>query len=92
MTVVRTVNYVDENEVQNCAETQVNIERSAHEPQVLKVIVTSRIISFTLLFATHSVLRSVRVSAGVNFAVAIPVVSKRTLEEAGVAAHPRHQR
>ena len=41
--------------------------------QVLKVIVTSRIISFTLLSAIHSILSSIRVSAGVNFAVVVPM-------------------
>jgi len=36
---------------------------------VLKVIVTSRTINFTLLSPTHSILSSTRVSAGVSFTI-----------------------
>lgn len=43
---------------------------------MLKVIVTSRTINFTLLSPTHSILSSTRVSAGVSFAI-----GSRSLED-----------
>ena len=58
-------------------------------PQVLKVIVTSRTISFTLLSPTHSVLSSTRVSAGVNFTIGAQ--SSAGQSAIITAAHLHHQ-